>query len=68
VYLLSFYGVWKFINLAHYHPKGRWTHVKPGNVEIFFTVCPIINTCFCLTIFPLGWRKDKHTNFFKNKS
>lgn len=72
IYLLSAFGYYKFIQLAHYHPKGRWPSIKPNKGDIFITFFPGLNTVFCLNGFVFeSWKKeeyrDKTTNFFKPK-
>lgn len=72
IYLLSAFGWYKFIQLAHYHPKGRWQALEPDGHDIFLIFCPIINTCLCIYSWTFeSWKKeeyrDKTTNFFKPK-
>lgn len=69
IYVASFYGAYKFVQLAHYHKEGKWTNTKPSNIDLFVTCFPGFNSVLSV-LFLLGdWKKDcyKETNFFKMK-
>lgn len=73
VYLLSCYADYKWIQKAYYHPNGRWNHIKPTKVDVFYTFCPILNTTLVLVnIFHSPYEQsikpEKEIEFFKPKN
>lgn len=68
IYLLSAFGYYKFIQLAHYHPEGKWNRIEPHDTDKLAVFCPILNTFFCIAGWIHGWKKDSKSNFFKPKN
>jgi hypothetical protein len=48
VYLLSARKMWKFYHIA-YGPTGKWSVLKAGLPEVWFTYCPLMNTIAALS-------------------
>ena len=65
IYVLSFMGAYKYIQLTHHHPEGRWHNLKPGRAEIVICFMPIANTMATIIFIVIGWKKGNKTNFFK---
>jgi hypothetical protein len=47
VYLLSGFGVWKYIHIAH-SEYGIWSESDIDFGSISLTIIPIINTMYCI--------------------
>lgn len=69
VYLLSSYGAYKFIQLAHYSEIGRWKILEPGLMDIAVSIVPVTNSILAIGYLFGTWKDDAHlkTNFFKIK-
>lgn len=50
IYLLSVLGMWYFIHITH-SKGGIWEHLSPNETDLLITLCPLVNTIFCI----LSW-------------
>jgi len=70
-YLLSIYGAYKFIRLAHYNYQGKYVNILPYKADIVIMFIPFLNITPSLLCLFGYWKATKHrntrTNFFKPK-
>jgi hypothetical protein len=70
IYLASVFSMYKWIQIAYYHPNGRFNSIKPDEIDLFFCFVPIINTVcgilFWMVMFPINFKRT--SNFFKPKN
>lgn len=74
VYLVSAYGVYKWVQLAFYHERSIYKDSKPDYHELFATITPFFNTVFLILfwafIYPIESDKkpkNRIENFFKSR-
>ena len=71
IYVFCCYISYKFMQKAHYHEKGRWTHSKPNHKDVVFIFIPIFNFIFAFDYFLGFWKKEEYRDemtFFKPKN
>ena len=73
VYIISFYGTYKHIQISHYHKNGTNYGSTPNDIDFFFAVIPFLNSLSLL----ISWmfnsplknkQRIKYENFFKPKN
>lgn len=65
IYILSVITVWRFMKIAH-SKDGRWYNLNTGVIEVFFTLCPIVNTIMAIGSYISGPYKNENCNKFFN--
>lgn len=69
IYLMSFYTFYRGYKIT-YSKNGRWSNLKPTNVDMFLTLIPLVNTVGSIMLWlmypPRGDYDDKWGSKFFN--
>lgn len=59
-YILSVAINYRWLQLAHYHPKGNYKMIAPLPSDVFFTFFPIINYFGAIYCIFTPWKDSKY--------
>ncbi len=54
-YVIPAYLAYKYIQKAHYHPEGRWRHIKTCSSDILVILTPGLNLGIMFVLSCGGW-------------